>query len=110
MTSLIDVIFLLLLFFMLTSTFSKFAEVPLPIGGAGHLTADTRPVFIRVNADTLSLNAETIAMDQLATALGAEPVAAIVALGPNVTAQRLTDVLVAVRGLPNLAINVLVPG
>ena len=33
MTSLIDVIFLLLLFFMLTSTFSKFSEVELAAEG-----------------------------------------------------------------------------
>ena len=35
MTSLIDVIFLLLLFFMLTSTFSKFSEVPLAVQARG---------------------------------------------------------------------------
>ena len=35
MTSLIDVIFLLLLFFMLTSTFTRFSEVELTAAGSG---------------------------------------------------------------------------
>ena len=45
MTSLIDVIFLLLLFFMLTSTFSKFAEIELAAAtsGAGAATGAKPP-------------------------------------------------------------------
>ena len=34
LTPLIDVIFLLLLFFMLSSTFSRFGEIKLDLGGA----------------------------------------------------------------------------
>ena len=35
MTPLIDVIFLLLLFFMLSSTFTRFSDVEMEIGGGG---------------------------------------------------------------------------
>ena len=112
MTSLIDVIFLLLLFFMLSSTFSKFAEVPLPVGTAGSVSSQSTPMFLRVTAEDISLNGETIALDALATALAGDadtPTAAIVGLGPEVTAQRLTDVLSVVKSIPFLTLNVLVP-
>ena len=46
MTSLIDVIFLLLLFFMLSSTFSKFSEIELTAGGSGPgRAAETPPLM-----------------------------------------------------------------
>ncbi|WP_106746424.1 ExbD/TolR family protein [Yoonia maritima] len=112
MTSLIDVIFLLLLFFMLSSTFSKFSEVPLPVGTAGTVASQTTPMFLRVTSDEISLNGETIALDGLPAALAGEPdapTAAIVGLGPEVTAQRLTDVLAVVKMIPHLTLNVLVP-
>ena len=63
MTSLIDVIFLLLLFFMLTSTFSKFSEVPLAAAGSGAVAqaSDAKPVFLQLGPDTLRLNGDEIA-------------------------------------------------
>ncbi len=110
MTSLIDVIFLLLLFFMLSSTFSKYAMVPLPIGTAGAVTPDASPVFVKVDVDALTLNGEAVELADLAAAMTAsDPTTAIIALGPDVSAQRLTDVLAALRGVENLALNVLVP-
>ena len=112
MTSLIDVIFLLLLFFMLTSTFSKFAEVPLPVGTAGDAAPEPAPVFVRLTADAITLNGETLTLDDLVVKLAGQPDApttAIVGLGTEVTAQRLTDVLSKVRSVPNLTLNVLVP-
>ncbi len=114
MTSLIDVIFLLLLFFMLTSTFTKFAEVELAAGGGGTgATSATAPVFLRLEMDRLSLNGTQRDMTALADALkphlsrtaGELPV--VVALQADVTAQRLTDLLVTIRTIPGLNITVL---
>lgn len=114
MTSLIDVIFLLLLFFMLTSTFSRFSEVPLPLAGAGTVTANAAipPLFLRVGEEAISLNGQNIAIDGLAGAINAEgdaPQPVIVSVTPDTSAQRLTDVLVSLREIPNIALNVLVP-
>ncbi|MFG5380649.1 biopolymer transporter ExbD [Yoonia sp. R2-816] len=110
MTSLIDIIFLLLLFFMLSSTFSKFGLVPLPLGTSGAVAPTAAPVFVKVEADTVTLNGDPVALKDLATALTqTDPVTAILSLGPDVTAQRLTDVLTAVRVVANLSLNVLVP-
>lgn len=114
MTSLIDVIFLLLLFFMLSSTFSKFAEVDLAAAGSGATpTTDTRPMFLSLAPDSLRLNGTDHPLETLAAVLAAEkgetdtPLPVIVALGEGVTAQRLTDVLAILRGQPGLAVTVL---
>ncbi len=110
MTSLIDIIFLLLLFFMLSSTFSKFGLVPLPLGTSGAVTPTTAPVFVKVDADTITLNGDPVALEILATALSqADSVTALLSVGPDVSAQRLTDVLMVVRTVTNLSLNVLVP-
>jgi biopolymer transport protein ExbD len=58
LTSLIDVIFILLLFFLLSSTFTRFGEISLatsPIG-AGPGTAQTPPIFLQLSSDMLTLN------------------------------------------------------
>ena len=113
MTSLIDVIFLLLLFFMLTSTFSKFAEVDLTAAGASAGAASDRPpLFLRLAPEALSLNGNTLAFDTLAEALVAEadtetPRQLLVAMAPDVTAQRLTDLLVVLRGISGITPTVL---
>ncbi|MDG1353632.1 MAG: biopolymer transporter ExbD [Sulfitobacter sp.] len=111
MTSLIDVIFLLLLFFMLTSTFSKFAEVELAAAGAGPaVPGDTKPLFLQLGVDTLRLNGEDVTLAGLgASPLGqaAEGTVLLVSLGAQVDAQRLIDLLVALRGLPQLNVSVL---
>ncbi|MFP4240307.1 biopolymer transporter ExbD [Rhodosalinus sp.] len=111
MTSLVDVIFLLLLFFMLTSTFTRFAEVELTSGGGGTATAETRPLFLQVAPDRLSLNGAPVALEELAEALAADDATAprplLVALRGEVTAQRLTDLLVVLRGVPGVQATVL---
>ncbi len=114
MTSLIDVIFLLLLFFMLSSTFSRFAEVELAAGGAGTGGASgLRPVFLRLAPDGLSLNGISHDLTALPEALRqhrkdrGSDLTVVVALQGAVTAQRLTDLLVAVRALPGVRLTVL---
>lgn len=113
MTSLIDVIFLLLLFFMLSSTFSRFAEVDLSAAGSSAgITQDRPPLFLRLSPDELMLNTRAVSMDSLPSALAPEadpdtPRSLIVALAPGVTAQRLTDLLVVLRGISGLAPTIL---
>ncbi|WP_258091871.1 biopolymer transporter ExbD [Salipiger pentaromativorans] len=110
MTSLIDVIFLLLLFFMLTSTFTRFSEVELAAAGSGAAPAPSeRPLFLQLGPETARLNSAEVALEGLADALaaqrgdGAAVRRLLVALQPGVSAQRLTDLLVVLRGLPGLA-------
>lgn len=100
MTSLIDVIFLLLLFFMLTSTFSRQGEVELAAAGGGAGATEARPVFVQLGPDDLTLNAASIALEDLVAALAAlaeDEALVLVALRPEVTAQRLIDLLGALR-------------
>lgn len=111
MTSLIDVIFLLLLFFMLTSTFSKFSELELSTAGSSAVAPrDSKPLFLQLEADALRLNGDAVSLNSLAaSALGKaeDGTTLLVALGKDVTSQRLTDLLVALRGLPTLRFAVL---
>lgn len=109
MTSLIDVIFLLLLFFMLSSTFSRYAEVPLPLGGGGTAKATT-PMFLRVDETELTLNGRPVVLTTLAAQLSSEtPKVVLISVTHAATSQRLADVLTSLRGINNIAINVLVP-
>ncbi len=111
-TSLIDVIFLLLLFFMLSSTFSRFAEVELASAGAGQGTAPDKPVFVSLAAQTLRLNGAGATLPELPTALqehrpASGPLSVLIAAQADVTAQRLTDLLAALRSIPDLSVTVL---
>ncbi|SEP21657.1 outer membrane transport energization protein ExbD [Salinihabitans flavidus] len=112
MTSLIDVIFLLLLFFMLSSTFTRFAEVELAAAGGGAGTSETRPVYLSLGMQTLRLNGEEHALDDVAVTLNetkfeGDGLPVIVALRAEVTAQRLTDLLAVLRGVPDITVTVL---
>lgn len=113
MTSLIDVIFLLLLFFMLSSTFSRFAEVELSAASAGAASGqDVTRSFLQLGEDTLRLNGQDVVLAALADRFAqldpkVETLSVIVSLRDDVTAQRLTDVLVVLREVDRLSINVL---
>ncbi len=114
LTSLIDVIFLLLLFFMLSSTFSQFSEVELSTQGAGQPGASqSQPIFVQLRAESLRVNAREVTLAQLQDAItplieGGET-RALVSTDADVTAQRLTDLLLALRGIAGLSVQVLVP-
>lgn len=112
MTSLIDVIFLLLLFFMLSSTFTRFAEVEFASAGTGNGVPSERPVFLTLGSAALRLNGSDTALDDLSDALeaqrrGDKPLGILVSASSDVTAQRLTDLLVALRRVPGLSVTVL---
>ena len=113
MTSLIDIIFLLLLFFMLSSTFSRFSEVEIAAAGAGGATdSEAELSFLQLGEDSLRLNGQDVELDALSqrfsdVAPEAETLRVLVSLRDEVTAQRLTDLLVALRGIDRLRVNVL---
>ncbi|KRS12760.1 biopolymer transporter ExbD [Roseovarius atlanticus] len=113
MTSLIDVIFLLLLFFMLSSTFSRFAEVELAAAGAGgNGSSDAKISFLRLSDEGLSLNGREVELDGLSAAFAEMPASdearpVVVSLRDGVTSQRLTDLLVVLRGIERVSISVL---
>ncbi|WP_425101306.1 biopolymer transporter ExbD [Tropicibacter sp. S64] len=108
LTSLIDVIFLLLLFFMLSSTFTRFAEVELAADGAGGAASGAaKPFFLRLSPAGLDLNGTPVALDALKSRLGEEAPVVLVSLAEAVTAQRLTDLLVALRAVPGVQVTVL---
>lgn len=112
MTSLIDVIFLLLLFFMLTSTFTRFAEIPLTSGAAGTAAAlaDTPPALVQLSQQGIRMNGYQIAEGGLLAAIDAlqeVPEMLIVTLSDDVNAQSLVDLLVQVQQRPSLAVSVL---
>lgn len=114
MTSLIDVIFLLLLFFMLSSTFSKFAEVEISGGGAVAAAATgVAPLFLLLEPEALSLNGVPLEIGALSPEIGAlvgeATTPLLVSLRGDVTAQRLTDLLVALRAVEGIAVSVLTP-
>lgn len=111
MTSLIDVIFLLLLFFMLSSTFSRFAEVELaPASGGGVRAEEVSPVFVQLSAQALTVNGQPGTLDNLPSALSdrqEDELPVLVSLRKDVTSQRLTDLLVVLRGIKGVQVTVL---
>lgn len=112
LTSLIDVIFLLLLFFMLSSTFSRFSDVELAAAGGGPPGDAPTPIFVQLRADALRVNARDVPLDRLGAALAPlieGEARALVSTGADVTAQRLTDLLVRLRKVERLSVRVLVP-
>ena len=68
LTPMIDVVFLLLVFFMLASQFGKDASVRLSGAGAGDIYSGP-PRLVDISADTLALNGKMLALPRLAEAL-----------------------------------------
>lgn len=114
LTSLIDIIFLLLLFFMLSSTFTRFAELPLMNASAGPSEGGPPPIFLQLSEEALRLNGQSLTLADLPAAL--EPfeaeaagatVALLVTLDAEVTSQALVDLLASLRGETWLTVAVL---
>jgi biopolymer transport protein ExbD len=111
MTSLIDVIFLLLLFFMLSSTFARHGELPFTAGSSGGAPqSDTPPLFLRLGDERLTLNGSPVTPDALPAALAEQapdggPL--ILALTGAATAQGLVDVLAVLRRVPGFDVTVI---
>ncbi len=112
MTSLIDVIFLLLLFFMLTSTFSKFAEVELMNAGSGSGRNDKQMLFVSLAEDSLMLNGQTVDMTRIADLLETQPHdgsghLVLINIDDSASSQRLVDLLTSLRVVEGLQTMIL---
>ncbi|MEX0283307.1 MAG: ExbD/TolR family protein [Paracoccaceae bacterium] len=107
LTPLIDVIFLLLLFFMLTSTFSTFGEIELSQATGGTGTSDTpgERVFLQVGPDRLALNGKPTVLEELSDQI--EEGQVLISMDDETSAQSLVDVLVTLRGRDDLTVTVL---
>ncbi|PFG63917.1 outer membrane transport energization protein ExbD [Thioclava sp. ES.031] len=112
MTSLIDVIFLLLMFFMLASSFSRMTELPIAARGAGGAAApESKLVFLKLGPERISLNGKAVGLEALEAALrdgfAQTPPRLLVSLAPDTSSQRLADLLVRLRAVPGLQAEVL---
>ena len=103
LTSLIDVIFLLLLFFMLSSTFTRFSQTAISGGLAGKAAGVEKPdVLVRLDQAGLAVNGTKFAspaeaqgeFERLA-AQGAH--GAVMLVRGGASSQQLIDALEAVR-------------
>jgi biopolymer transport protein ExbD len=111
MTSLIDVIFLLLLFFMLSSTFSRFSDVELSSGVAGSASQEITPAFIKLTDQGITLNGRSIELDmlneQVATLKDDAGInGLILSVDETASAQQFVDVLTAARQLVGISLQV----
>ncbi|MEL6486959.1 MAG: biopolymer transporter ExbD [Pseudomonadota bacterium] len=114
-TSLIDVIFLLLLFFMLASTFRQFSELEVAGVSGGRASAavsDDVPLRLMIEPSSLTFDGSPTAQEALVQRLSAPSNGAKrmnVEVAPGVTSQRLVDVLVQLEPIDELEVNLVVP-
>ncbi|MFC3119674.1 ExbD/TolR family protein [Jhaorihella thermophila] len=110
LTPMIDVVFLLLVFFMLASRFGHETALPLTAGGAGDVSWEGPPRLITVLPDIVTLNGGPAEIDTLAERLAPlmpEPDAPVLVRAGNGTRlARLIAVIDALRaaGLTRLVI------
>ncbi len=113
LTPLIDVVFLLLLFFMLASTFDRFATFDVRLSGtASARPSATPPILLRLHGEgRMDVNAETVTAGSLEERLRALQAdgrdALVIQARPTVVTQELVDILGEVRraGIRKVAIS-----
>ena len=110
LTPMIDVVFLLLVFFMLAAQFGREAVVPLAVGGGGSADYSGPPRLVEIAPETVTLNGLLLDEATLPKALAeltADPTDTIILrAAPGTRLQRLVDVAEALRaaGFSTLAI------
>jgi len=112
LTSLIDIIFLLLLFLMLTSTFSKFSEIELRVATtAAKNKVSENILFLRVSAVRIDLNSGEVEMNSLAKSIKSftqnAKASLVISMDQDVTSQRLVDILGIVANIEGLSVNLI---
>tara|TARA_B100001079_G_scaffold195425_1_gene169116 strand:+ start:78 stop:464 length:387 start_codon:yes stop_codon:yes gene_type:complete len=112
LTSLIDIIFLLLLFLMLTSTFSKFSEIELRVATtAAKNKVSEKILFLRVSAVRIDLNSGEVEMNSLAKSIKSftqnAKASLVISMDQDVTSQRLVDILGIVANIEGLSVNLI---
>ena len=110
LTPMIDVVFLLLVFFMLAARFGQVGAIPLRIGWGGAADWQGPPRLVDVGADALRLNGLPVAEDGLAEALRpllpAPDAPVILRGGADADLARLTQVIEALAraGITNIVL------
>ena len=112
LTSLIDIIFLLLLFLMLTSTFSKFSEIELSVATtASKNKVSEKILFLRISAARIDLNSGEVEMNSLAKSIKGftqnAKASLVISMDQDVTSQRLVDILGIVANIEGLSVNLI---
>ena len=112
LTSLIDIIFLLLLFLMLTSTFSKFSEIELSVATtAAKNKVSEKILFLRISAARIDLNSGVVEMNSLAKSIKGftqnAKASLVISMDQDVTSQRLVDILGIVANIEGLSVNLI---
>lgn len=101
LTSLIDVIFLLLLFFMLSSTFTRFAQVKINVGTGGGAVGTRPDVVVSLGEASWSLNGDAVTAETMGANLAPlrqnGGTRAVVLVSPDVASQDLVDALEILR-------------
>ena len=111
LTSLIDVIFLLLLFFMLSSTFSKYSKLEINAQSQGTGTAiKGRTNIVSLDGTLIRLNGQMMDVAALELALSdlnkGESMRAVLTTSVRTTTQQLVDVLTELSKIDGLAITI----
>ncbi len=114
LTPLIDVIFLLLLFFMLSSTFTRFADVPLVVAGGQQAPTDQPDriqVFVRLGPDGATVNGAPTDLADIPLSVqqvaGDAPLQILLSVAPKTASQLLVVALAQSRSINNAQIVVL---
>ncbi|WP_138466239.1 biopolymer transporter ExbD [Poseidonocella sp. HB161398] len=111
LTPMIDVVFLLLVFFMLASRFGMDMQIPLGLGGSGGAERWSGPPrLVQIEPDSLALNGVAMAAPELVAALSgltetpADPV--VLRAGEEADVQRLVEVMetLGAAGFSNLVL------
>ena len=112
LTPLIDVVFLLLIFFMLASTFARERALPLVLGAASGDAPVTGAILVRVDGDRLDLNGIAVGRDELAAAFARraaeeDPPAVVVHGAPGTSVAAVVAVVDLARaaGLTEVALS-----
>ena len=112
LTSLIDIIFLLLLFLMLTSTFSKFSEIELSVAAtAAKSNVSEKILFLRISTLRIDLNSDEVQINSLSKSIKSftknAKASLVVSMDQDVTSQRLVDILGIVANIEGLSVNLI---
>ena len=112
LTSLIDVIFLLLLFLMLTSTFSKLSEIELSVAAtAAESNVSEKILFLRISALRIDLNSDEVQINSLSKSIKSftknAKASLVISMDQDVTSQRLVDILGIVANIEGLSVNLI---
>ena len=111
LTPLIDVIFLLLLFFMLSSTFVRFAQVEITGGTASSTaTGQTPDILIRIDGDAWQVNGASVdagaAVAELKRLQEQGAARAVLLVRGDVSSQDLVTALERIRRETTLSLTV----